>query len=96
MCRRAVLRDGGGQAAERLAAAGITNLVRSGGWALAPILAGALMQKVGLGAPLIIAGAAKIAYDLMLWIDFRRVKPPEECETVAQSRAVSPLAASAA
>ncbi len=64
--------------AERLAAAGITNLVRSGGWALAPILAGALMQTVGLGAPLIIAGAAKIAYDLMLWIDFRRVKPPEE------------------
>jgi len=52
--------------------------VRSGGWALAPILAGALMQTVGLGAPLIIAGAAKIAYDLMLWIDFRRVKPPEE------------------
>ena len=35
-------------------------------------------QKAGLGAPLIIAGAAKIAYDLMLWIDFRRVKPPEE------------------
>ena len=64
--------------AERLAAAGITNLVRSGGWALGPIFAGALMQKAGLGAPLIIAGAAKIAYDLMLWIDFRRVKPPEE------------------
>jgi hypothetical protein len=64
--------------AERLAAAGITNLVRSGEWAIAPILAGALMQKAGLGAPLIIAGAAKIAYDLMLWIDFRRVKPPEE------------------
>ena len=36
------------------------------------------MQEAGLGAPLIIAGAAKIADDLMLWIDFRRVKPPEE------------------
>jgi len=63
---------------ERLAAAGITNLVRSGGWALAPMLAGALMQSVGLGVPLLIAGAAKIGYDLLLWRDFRRVKPPEE------------------
>jgi MFS family permease len=63
---------------ERLAAAGITNLVRSGGWALAPMLAGALMQVAGLGVPLLIAGGAKIAYDLLLWRDFRRVKPPEE------------------
>ena len=64
--------------AERLAAAGITNLVRSGGWALAPVFAGALMQSAGLGVPLLFAGAAKIAYDLALWREFRRVKPPEE------------------
>jgi hypothetical protein len=64
--------------AERLAAAGITNLVRSGGWALAPVLSGALMQGVGLGVPLLLAGGAKIAYDLLLWREFRRVKPPEE------------------
>ena len=37
--------------AERLAAAGATNLVRSGGWALAPMFAGALMQSVGLAVP---------------------------------------------
>ncbi|HTN48977.1 MAG TPA: MFS transporter [Burkholderiaceae bacterium] len=66
------------QPAERLAAAGITNLVRSGGWALAPMLAGMLMQSVGLGVPLIVAGGAKITYDLLLWREFRRVKPPEE------------------
>jgi predicted MFS family arabinose efflux permease len=64
--------------AERLAAAGITNLVRSGGWALAPMLSGALMQGVGLGVPLLLAGGAKIAYDMLLWREFRRVKPPEE------------------
>ena len=64
--------------AERLAAAGATNLVRSGGWALAPMFAGALMQSVGLGVPLVFAGAAKIAYDVLLWREFRRVKPPEE------------------
>jgi MFS family permease len=64
--------------AERLAVAGITNLVRSGGWALAPVFAGALMQSAGLGVPLIAAGTAKIAYDVLLWREFRRVKPPEE------------------
>lgn len=64
--------------AERLAAAGITNLVRSGGWALAPVFAGALMQSAGLGVPLVVAGFAKIGYDMALWREFRRVKPPEE------------------
>ena len=67
------------QPAERLAAAGVTNLVRSGGWALAPVFAGALMQSAGLGVPLVIAGVAKIGYDFALWREFRRVKPPEEC-----------------
>ena len=48
------------------------------GWALAPGLAGWLMQVSGLGAPLVLAGIGKIAYDLLLWREFRRVKPPEE------------------
>lgn len=64
--------------AERLAASGATNLVRSVGWAAAPMFAGALMQSAGLGVPLVIAGAAKISYDFLLWREFRRVKPPEE------------------
>ena len=67
-------------ARERLAAAGLTNLVRSCGWAAAPMFAGVMMQAGGLGVPLVFAGAAKIAYDLLLWRAFRRVKPPEELE----------------
>ncbi|HEX6633487.1 MAG TPA: MFS transporter [Usitatibacter sp.] len=63
---------------ERLAAAGVTSLVRSGGWAAAPAVAGWLMQAGGLGLPLIVAGTTKIAYDLLLWREFRRVVPPEE------------------
>ena len=63
---------------ERLAAAGVTNLVRSGGWAAAPVLAGVMMQWGGLGLPLIFAGVTKLAYDVLLWREFRRVKPPEE------------------
>jgi hypothetical protein len=63
---------------ERLAAAGITSLTRSGGWALAPMLAGVMMQAGGLGLPLIAAGVTKLAYDVLLWREFRKVKPPEE------------------
>jgi len=63
---------------ERLAAAGITALVRSVGWAAAPMLAGVLMEAGGLGLPLIAAGATKLAYDVLLWREFRKVRPPEE------------------
>jgi predicted MFS family arabinose efflux permease len=66
---------------ERLAAAGITSLVRSTGWAAAPVLAGLMMQAGGLGLPLLVAGVTKIGYDLLLWREFRRVKPPEEMAT---------------
>jgi len=62
---------------ERLAAAGITSLVRTGGWAMAPMFAG-LMMEVGLGAPLMFAAGTKLSYDFLLWREFRRVKPPEE------------------
>jgi predicted MFS family arabinose efflux permease len=63
---------------ERLATAGITSLVRSGGWAAAPVFAGMMMTAGGLGVPLVFAGVAKISYDLLLWREFRKVKPPEE------------------
>jgi len=63
---------------ERLAAAGITALVRSCGWAIAPVFAGMMMQAGGLGLPLVFAGITKLSYDLLLWREFRRVKPPEE------------------
>ncbi|HUQ29354.1 MAG TPA: MFS transporter, partial [Usitatibacter sp.] len=68
---------------ERLAAAGITALVRSVGWAAAPVLAGILMQAGGLGLPLVVAGITKLAYDALLWREFRRVKPPEEATSSA-------------
>ena len=63
---------------ERLAMAGVTSLVRSGGWAMAPAVAGALMQAGGLAAPLVAAAALKLSYDALLWREFRRVRPPEE------------------
>jgi MFS family permease len=63
---------------ERLAAAGVTSLARCVGWAAAPMLAGLLMESGGLGLPLVAAAILKLAYDVFLWREFRRVKPPEE------------------
>jgi MFS family permease len=63
---------------ERTYASGVTGLVRLGGWATGPFIAGALMQGVSLATPLFVGAAMKIAYDLMLWRSFRDLKPPEE------------------
>lgn len=63
---------------ERTVASGVTHLVRMAGWAVGPALAGAAMQGVALGTPLAIGAAAKIAYDLLLWVSFRRRPAPEE------------------
>lgn len=68
---------------ERLAAAGITALVRSVGWAAAPLAAGILMESGGLALPLVVAGFTKLSYDALLWREFRRVKPPEELVNVS-------------
>jgi hypothetical protein len=63
---------------ERTFASGLTNLVRLGGWALAPSFAGLLMQGTSLAAPLFVGAGLKISYDLLLYRAFWRVKPPEE------------------
>jgi len=65
---------------ERTFASGITHLVRLGGWAVAPSFAGFLMQFLALSTPLFIGAGMKIAYDVMLYLAFRGLKPPEERE----------------
>jgi MFS family permease len=63
---------------ERTVAAGVTNLVRLGAWAVGPVAAGWLMEHLSLAAPLILGAAIKIVYDVLLYFAFRRVRPPEE------------------
>ncbi len=63
---------------ERTVASGVTHLVRVAAWAVAPSFAGALMQGVSLGVPLMIGSGMKVAYDFLLYGAFRKVKPPEE------------------
>lgn len=76
---------------ERTYASGITNLTRTVSWAAASSFAGALMQNFALSAPLILGGGLKIAYDLLLYRGFRRLKPPEEDPTPARQGSVSAI-----
>lgn len=64
--------------AERAAAASVTNVPRSLATALAPGLGGALLGESSFGWPLVVGGALKIVYDLLLFFGFREREPPEE------------------
>jgi len=63
---------------ERTFAAGVTQLVRVGMWAVAPAFAGFFMQGISLVTPLFIGAGMKVLYDVLLYVSFRKVKPPEE------------------
>ncbi len=63
---------------ERAAAAGVTNVPRSLAASLSPALAGWLFSVAVFPWPLLIGGGLKVVYDILLLIQFRRVKPPEE------------------
>jgi MFS family permease len=63
---------------ERAFASGVTHLVRLGGWAVAPGIAGLLMTGGSLAVPLFVGAGMKIVYDLALWRAFRNQRPPEE------------------
>ncbi|MGH8990950.1 MAG: MFS transporter [Acidimicrobiia bacterium] len=62
---------------ERTAAAAYTNTARYLVRPIGPALAGA-SQSIALGAPFLIAGVVKGAYDLVLWRWFRTVDLPAE------------------
>lgn len=64
--------------AERPAAASFTSVPRSLAAAASPALAGALFALSFRAWPLLICGALKITYDLLLLMQFRHLKPPEE------------------
>jgi len=63
---------------ERAAAASVTNVPRSLASAAAPIPAGMMLDVTSFGWPLICAGALKIAYDVLLLLQFRAHRPEDE------------------
>ena len=64
---------------ERSAASGVTAIARSVGASVSPLLTGFFFGIPALlSLPFFLAGGLKIAYDLLLFREFRAVKPPEE------------------
>lgn len=58
---------------ERAAAAGLTNAIRPAAASVAPVLSGAALATAAGGLPFFLAGGLKVAYDIALWLVFRRV-----------------------
>ena len=64
---------------ERSAASGVTAIARSVGASVSPMLTGFFFGIPALlSLPFFLAGGLKIIYDLLLFREFRAVKPPEE------------------
>lgn len=63
---------------ERTVATGITNTSRNVAQAISPSITGVIIQSLWLSAPFVVGGLLKIAYDLGLYVNFRKIKPPEE------------------
>ncbi|MBN2574919.1 MAG: MFS transporter [Deltaproteobacteria bacterium] len=60
---------------ERAAAAGVTGIARTVGASISPLFAGPLYASAALAAvPFYLAGGIKIAYDLLVWRAFKKVK----------------------
>ena len=64
---------------ERSAASGVTAIARSVGASVSPVLTGLFFSVPALlSLPFFLCGGLKIVYDLLLFREFRAVKPPEE------------------
>jgi len=63
---------------ERAAAASVTSVPRSLAAAASPVLAGWLLALSSFGWPLILSGALKALYDVLLLLMFQHRRPPEE------------------
>jgi len=64
---------------ERNRAAALTNVVRNAAQAVTPIVSGYAMQVAALGLPFVVGGALKSVYDIILYVQFRHLRPPGEC-----------------
>ena len=65
---------------ERPAAASVTAVPKTFAWAAGSLVSGYLLTLSAFGWPLLIGGAIKAGYDILLLIRFQKVRPPEEIE----------------
>ena len=67
---------------ERTAVLGITNISRNMAQAVSPSIAGYILQSLSfLAAPFLLGGALKIIYDVLVYVNFKKIKPPDEDKT---------------
>jgi MFS family permease len=73
---------------ERSAAAGVTGIARTVGASISPSLSSVLVAGASTAAiPFFLAGGLKILYDLLIYRDFRSVRPPDEAAVDASPAA---------
>jgi len=72
---------------ERPAAASLTAVPKIFAWAGGSLVSGYLLTLSGFGWPLLIGGAIKGVYDLLLLAAFRKVRPPEEANPLVSAGA---------
>jgi MFS family permease len=63
---------------ERTATAGLTNVARTASSAFSPLVTGMAFAAGSFALPFLLAGTLKIAYDGLVYVTFRGVRPPEE------------------
>jgi MFS family permease len=63
---------------ERIIAAGTAGIARNVAQATSPSLSGYAMQFISLSSPFFIGGSLKILYDIAVYFNFRKIRPPEE------------------
>jgi MFS family permease len=63
---------------ERTATAGITNTPRSVAQSISPILSSYFIGTFQYALPFFFSGSIKIFYDVLIFLSFRKIKPPEE------------------
>jgi MFS family permease len=63
---------------ERTATAGLTNVARTAASAFSPLVTGVAFAAGSFALPFLLAGTLKIAYDGLVYVAFRGVRPPEE------------------
>ena len=66
--------------ADRTPAAGFTSFTRTMSSSVSPSIAGYALENLWIGIPLVAAGGLKLVYDTLIYLSFRRIRPPEEAE----------------
>ncbi|MSP41453.1 MAG: MFS transporter [Deltaproteobacteria bacterium] len=66
------------QSNERGSAAGVTSLARIVPYGISPTISTYLMQSVSLTLPLFIGGGLQLVNDVVFYMMFRHIRPPEE------------------